>query len=355
MPARLFTLSLLALLLAACGGAATPPPTSTPMPTPTATETPPPPTETPIPPPTTVLVTPHVWLGEDDRCADPYPQGAPYEPLPGQPILLQPAGKPPELALYQPLAFTADPALGQVVRQSVGDDEAHIAVVVKNLADGRGAALADERSFYSASLYKTWVLLETYRHREAGLLDFDERYIISDYYEEEFVLNEGELAACDEVTLGEVVDQMIRASGNVAAHLVLDRVGMDNVNGTLRDLGLVVSHYRPDSLPTTAGEMALLMEMIARRQAVSETASDEMLDLLSDTYFNDRLPALLPPGTRVAHKTGSWENASHDAGIVYSPAATYVIVVLTDFGYSDEGTAAIARISRAVYDYYNGE
>ena len=50
------------------------------------------------------------------------------------------------------------------------------------------------------------------------------------------------------MTLGEVVDQMIRASGNVAAHFVLDRVGMDNVNGTLRDLGLVVSHYRPDSL-----------------------------------------------------------------------------------------------------------
>ncbi|MCH7838183.1 MAG: serine hydrolase [Chloroflexi bacterium] len=350
MPARLFAVGLLALLLAACSGASTPPPTSTPA----ATETPPPPTETPIPPPTTVLVTPLVWLGEDDRCADPYPQGAPYEPLPGQPILLRPVGKPPELAPYQPLTFTADPALEQVVRQSVGDDEAHIAVVVKNLADGRGAALAGERSFYSASLYKIWVLLETYRHREAGLLDFDERYIISDYYEDEFVLNEGELAACDEVTLGEVVDQMIRVSGNVAALFVLDRVGMDNVNETLRDLGLEVSRYRPDSLPTTAAEMALLMEMIARRQAVSETASDEMLALLSDTYFNDRLPALLPEGTRVAHKTGSWSNASHDAGIVYSPAATYVIVVLTDFGYSDEGTAAIARISRAVYDYYNG-
>ena len=43
-----------------------------------------------------------------------------------------------------------------------------------------------------------------------------------------------------------------------------------------------------------------------------------------------------------------------DFDIVFSPNATYVIVVLTDFGFSDDGAGRIARLSRAVYDYYNG-
>ena len=350
MAARLLAPGLLTLLLIACGGATAPPePSTTPTPTPL------PPIETPTPQatPTPSPVPPTIWVPGDDQCPDPYPEGAPYDPAPGQPILLRPSGSPPTIDYYQPLPFSADPDLERVVRQSIGDDEEHVAVVVKNLADGRGVALAPGRSFYAASLYKTWVLLEAYHQREAGLVDFSESYIVSDYYEEEFSLNPGELATCDQVTIDQTLGRMIRASDNVAAHFVMDRVGLDNINGTLRRLGLEVSSYQPGSLPTTAADMALLWEAIGRRQAVSETASEEMLDLLSSTYFDDRLPALLPEGTQVAHKTGNWHNATHDAGIVYSPGATYVIVVLTDFGFGDDGATPIARLSRTVYDYYN--
>ena len=79
-----------------------------------------------------------------------------------------------------------------------------------------------------------------------------------------------------------------------------------------------------------------------------------MLALLASQAINDRLPALLPEGTQVAHKTANWSNATHDAGIVFSPGATYVIVVLTDFGFQDDGAKPVAQLSRAVYDYYNG-
>jgi beta-lactamase class A len=78
-----------------------------------------------------------------------------------------------------------------------------------------------------------------------------------------------------------------------------------------------------------------------------------MAGLLLSQTVNDRIPALLPAGTRVAHKTGNWSNATHDAGIVFSPAGSYVIVVLTDYGYNVDGASRIARLSRTVYDYYN--
>jgi beta-lactamase class A len=215
--------------------------------------------------------------------------------------------------------------------------------------------LAADRAFYAASLFKTWVMLEAYHQREAGLLDFGERYVVSDYYEE-FGLNPGELAACDQVAVGEALERMLRVSDNVAANLLLDRVGAGNVNAALRSLGLRASGLPADgSLPATAADMALLLEAIARRQAVSEAASDEMLALLASEAISDRLPALLPEDARVAHKTGSWQNATHDAGIVFSPRATYVIVLLTDFGFQEDGASPMARLSRAVYDYYNEE
>jgi beta-lactamase class A len=106
-------------------------------------------------------------------------------------------------------------------------------------------------------------------------------------------------------------------------------------------------------VPTTAGGTAVLLEAIAQGKAVDPGASLEMGALLASESIADRIPALLPSGTVVAHKTGNWENATHDAGIVVSPGARYVIVVLTDYGYQDDGATPIARLSRAVYDYYN--
>ncbi len=342
-------LSLLALVAIACGGDAAPSSTPTPSPKalgPVATRTAEPagaieaPTKRATPP------TP--------RCPDPYPGGAPYEPTPGEAIRLRPSGSPPALAPYRALPVSTDPALQRLVRRSIRGMDDHVSLVVKNLDDGRGVVIDSGRSFYAASLFKTWLMLEAYHQREAGLLDFGERYIVSDAYEQ-YRLNPGELAPCSDVTVGETLGRMMAVSDNLAANLVLDRLGAGNVNEALRGLGLGASGFVPDgSLPTTAADMALLLEAIARRQAISEAASDEMLGLLESELIDDRLPALLPQGTRVAHKTGNWENATHDAGVVYSPAATYVIVVLTDFGFEDDGAALIARLSRAVYDYYNG-
>jgi len=65
------------------------------------------------------------------------------------------------------------------------------------------------------------------------------------------------------------------------------------------------------------------------------------------------LPALLPEGTRIAHKTANWSNATHDAGIIYSPAAGYLIVILSDRGYDDYPGETIAALSRLAYDYYS--
>ena len=347
MARRPLVVALLVALLVACAGGTSPSePTATPSPSPL------PPAPTLVPEPT-ATATAETLAMAPALCSDPYPAGAPFESAPDEPIRLRPLGQPPALPAYQPLPFAVDGALEQVVRESIGEQEEHFAVVVKNLADGRGAVLDGRRSFYAASLFKTWVMLEFFHQRDAGLLEQDERYVVGDHYEQ-FALNPGELAVCDEFSLEDALRRMLRSSDNVAANLLLDRVGPGNVNASLRSLGLEASVIQPGALPTTAADMALLLEAVARRGLISPAASDEMLALLASGSIADRLPALLPEDTEVAHKTGNWENATHDAGIVFSPHATYVIVVLTDFGFRDDGATPIARLSRAVYDHYNG-
>jgi beta-lactamase class A len=247
----------------------------------------------------------------------------------------------------------ADPALERIVRDTLGADAGRFGIVIKNLADGRGVQMAQDRVFYAASLFKTWVMLETFHQREAGVLGFDERYTVTDHYAE-YGLTAGALVACQKASVREMLQSMMRISDNVAANMLLDRVNAENVRRALRGMGLQVATFAGGgSLPLNASDMALLLEATARRQAISPAASDEMLALLASEAINDRLPALLPAGTRVAHKTGNWESATHDAGIVFSPRVTYVIVMLSDLGFSDDGATPIARLSKAVYDYYN--
>jgi beta-lactamase class A len=344
---KALALGLLALALAACGAASSREPVATPTATRSSSAT------ATLPP--TAIATPAQQASAvpSERCPDPYPQGAPYTPAPGQPIHLRPVGTPPPLPQYQAIALVSDPALEAVVRNTLGTDVSHFAVVVKRLDNGKGVVIDGGRVFYAASLFKVWVMLEAYHQRQAGLLSFDEQYIVSDYYAS-LSLNPDELAPCAQVTAQEALQEMMSVSDNIAANIMLERVGYANVNAMLRNQGLAVSGVASNGdVSTTASGMEQLLEAIARQEAVSAEASAEMLSLLASEVIDNRLPALLPPGTSVAHKTGSWDNATHDAGIVYSPKATYVIVVLSDLGYADDGISSIAGLSRAVYDYFN--
>ncbi len=340
---------LTALLLAACGIAIEEEPLIDLTPTPTLVRPGTPPSRTATPAPNTPEAA--------ARCPDPYPGGAPPLPEgqerdPNEPIRLSPEPDvvPPDP--YQPLAFSSDAALEDLLLDALGDDADSFAIVVKNLADGSGAAVNPDRPFYAASLFKIWVMYEVFHQRSLGLLSLDEEYIVSDYYDF-FGLGPRLTSACETVTLDRALQAMMSVSDNAAAVLLQDRVGSANVNASLVALGLTASGLFEDDLPTTAADMALIFEAIARAQPLDADASQAMLDLLASEALDDRLPALLPDETRVAHKTANWENATHDAGIIYSPAADYLIVILSDRGPEDYPGGTMAELSRLVYDYYN--
>jgi len=134
---------------------------------------------------------------------------------------------------------------------------------------------------------------------------------------------------------------------------LLGLVGTTRIHADLATLGMEHTYISEPRLTTSPHDMLRLLEPIARGQAVSPSASAEMVHLLLRQQINDRLPIELPAGTPVAHKTGNWGSAIHDAGIVYAPGTTYVIVVLTrDLANPSLGTRAIADLSKDVYDYF---
>ena len=166
------------------------------------------------------------------------------------------------------------------------------------------------------------------------------------------------------ITIQKLVYEMITVSSNLATNLLIEKIGASNVAATMRTMGvprIKVLRGVEDtkafeaglSNSITARDMMRLMELIARGLAVSKSASKAMTDILLDQRFNARIPALLPPSAKVAHKTGSISGIQHDAGFVILPdGRKYVLVVLSkDLKDAQAGKDAIAAISKTLYNY----
>jgi beta-lactamase class A len=100
---------------------------------------------------------------------------------------------------------------------------------------------------------------------------------------------------------------------------------------------------------TTARALLTLLERIAKGTAVDKASSDEMVAILKRQTFNDRIPAGLPAGTVVAHKTGEITKIQHDAAIVYAERPFVLVVLVRGLQDAKAGSALIADITRVLY------
>jgi len=252
-------------------------------------------------------------------------------------------------------AFAApadDGGLRAAIETSLAGREGGYSVVVHNLADGRYAAINEGKVYYAASLYKLEQLLEAYRQRDAGELDFarlltlERKYIELDLKTLELLgLLEGDM-----VSVHDAVRAMTIVSDTPTAVLLQDTLNPVRVDQTLRSLGLSETENANRDLPTSARDMARLLAAIAAGEGgVTEASRVEMLSLLRQEGFREGVVASVPPETPVAHKTGSYAAATHDVALVWGPAGPYVIAVLTDRSYNWE---PIREISRAVWEYF---
>jgi beta-lactamase class A len=249
-----------------------------------------------------------------------------------------------------------------------------VAVAVYDLHTGRALFLDEHASLHAASTMKVPVMMELFRQAGRGKLDLDAPLAVKNSFSSIVDGSPYQLGKDDDsdaelydrvgeaMSARELIRRMITRSSNLATNILIERAGAANVMKLMRELGardIQVRRGVEDTKAfraglnntTTAYDLMLLFRALAARKFLSARSCDEMLEILAAQEFNEGVPAGVPPGTRVAHKTGSITEIYHDAAVVYPPARRpYVIVVLTR-GIADEKLShrLVADISRRVF------
>ena len=204
-----------------------------------------------------------------------------------------------------------------------------VCVYGRDLTAGESCAFQADEPVGAASVIKIPILIEAFRQEENGLLSMEETVCLRP---EMKMPSCGALTYLHDgltVTLRDLCVLMIILSDNTATNLLIDRLGMDAVNGTLRRLGCEKTVLRRKLFDgaaaargienqVTAGEIGMLLEKMYRGQCVSPRADDAMLAILRDQRLNGKMPFFLHGhGVRIAHKTGEDDGITHDVGLLY--------------------------------------
>ena len=254
-----------------------------------------------------------------------------------------------------------------------------VGVYYKSLSSGELVTIAPDSSFHAASTMKVPVMIEFFRQVERGGLSAPQPVLLVNQFASIVDGSPFSVAPIDDsdstmylrigerVPARELVERMIVRSSNLATNAVIALIGAQHADSTAHALGARnirvlrgvedgKAFQKGMNNTTTARDLGLLLEAIQRHTAASARSCDTMLAILGRQEFNDEIPAGLPPGTKVAHKTGSITAVLHDAAIVYpSGRSPYVLVVLTR-NIPDErvARALIADLSRLVWEHVAG-
>src|SRR5213083_2978873 len=229
--------------------------------------------------------------------------------------------------------------------------------------------------FHAASTMKLPVMIQIFRDADAGLLRLDDSLTVRATFPSLLDGSPFDVDRADDsdstlylrlggkASVRELLELMITRSSNLATNLLIERVRAPRAQASARALGAWSIQvlrgvedgkaYRAGlNNTTTARDLGALLAAIAQQRAATSAACDAMLAILERQEFNEGIPVGLPPGTRVAHKTG-WigEVVYHDAAVVYrSSGGSYVLVVLTG-GIKQDSVAhnLVADLSRLVY------
>jgi len=286
------------------------------------------------------------------------------------------------ISASQPSNFKLD--LQNYLQHLADSLQAEIGVAFRDLETGQEIFFHERRMMHAASTMKVPVMIEVFRQAEKGKFGLDDSVTIKNQFVSivdgsPYHLDVGDDsdsllygAIGKKMAIRQLVEQMITVSSNLAANLLIELVGAENVTATLRELGIknmqvrrgvedIKAYQRGWNNQTDAFDMMLTLQMIAEKRApLSGAACDSMLAILRRQKFREGIPAGLPSGTGVGNKTGSITAIAHDCAIVFprfeleknpnTARKPYVLVVLTK-GIQEEKSAnrIIAAISRKIY------
>jgi beta-lactamase class A len=227
-------------------------------------------------------------------------------------------------------------------------------IVVLDPSSGERVGIDADQRFDAASLGKLPILMKLYRAAASGEVDLDDK--ISMQPSDVQAYGTGVLYTYPvgyTMTLRECARYLIQKSDNTAWKMLDRYLGRDNIRAELYRVGARSTEYWIPNI-TTPDDVLLMLEKIADPSYTSPELSAEMLDVMRNTDFEDRLPQPLPEGTRVSHKIGYFGTTFADAGVVFPAGArdardAYFIVVMTSETGWSSSREAMQEMSLATY------
>ena len=274
-----------------------------------------------------------------------------------QAVLAQQPLPPKERILFQKLDAT--------IHETETSLDGVLGVYVLDLATGNSISSNADETFPTASTIKIAILAEFFRQAQQGKLDLNEIYTLqsSDLVGGSGIA--GSLTAgTTKLTLRDVAALMISVSDNSMTNVIINRIGMDNVNALLDSLGLGHTRLRRKMMDIKAAaegrenvatprEISGLLEALYRGKVLNKQFTEDFFSLLS-IHKESYIPRYLPEDLHVANKPGELEGVRNDCGLIFTGKRPYILCAMSTYvRHEREAGDAIAKISFAAWQAFD--
>jgi beta-lactamase class A len=238
-------------------------------------------------------------------------------------------------------------------------------VAIVDLTDGHKYLLHANDVYPQASSIKICVLAELYRQAQQGKLKLTDLYTVNaaDLVQDSDIMG-GLTPGVTQITLRDLATMMVAVSDNSATNVLIDRVGMDNVNAFLKAQGLRDTRLRRKMMDlkaaaegrenvSTPNEMLNLLQALYRDEILNQEMTADFFKVLS-THKDSWIPRNLPDDLRIADKPGALEGVRNDSGVIFVDKRPYVLCVMTTYLHRErDGEEAISNISLAAWRMFD--
>ena len=247
------------------------------------------------------------------------------------------------------------------IEKIISQVEGKVCVNFYDLNKNNGFSINGDKKVLSASMIKLLILAELMKKISENKFSLSDTIMIADSMKTggDGVLKE--LNTGHHFTLKELATLMIVVSDNQATNILIDFLGMENINQLGKELRLkktflgrkmmdIEARKKGYDNYTCADDISSLLKLIYQEKLINKEASQLMLDILLRQQQGERLQRYLPSDIKIAHKCGDLDNLENDGGIIWLGDRAYILVVLTNGMPNLQCKQTIGKISKFVYD-----